>query len=167
MGSFRHKVFAVMVFMMVFSIGGGCDPQRKPIPPGSGPVPPDRIPRMLVKPAPPGIPAQNRDIADDITKRVESEPGVAKAYTVVMGNTVLVGFDVENTNQEVRITEVKSRVTEKAEADPRIVRAYVSADPGITARIREIAYNIERGKPVTDYLDEIGEIIRRIVPATT
>ncbi|PKM82831.1 MAG: hypothetical protein CVU89_01435 [Firmicutes bacterium HGW-Firmicutes-14] len=165
MNFFRGSLSLAFILILSVTLMGGCTAQKKPLPPAPGPTAPDRAPGTEVQPAP-RTQAETRDIASDITRTAESVEGVEKAYTVAVGNTVLIGFDLEAGKQELGIAKIKNRVAEKAEADPRIVRAYVSSDPDITARIREISDNIRRGRPVTEYLDEIGEIIQRLTPKT-
>ncbi|MBU7006257.1 YhcN/YlaJ family sporulation lipoprotein [Phosphitispora fastidiosa] len=164
MAKIRGKLFLALTLMLVLIVFGGCAVQRKPLPPE--PDAPDRVPEMEVKPAPDRSPAEDRDIAADINRIAESVPGVARSYSVVIGNAVLIGLDIDKDQQEQGISKIKNRVAEKAEADSRIVRAYVSSDPDTTARIRELADNIRNGRPVTEYLDEIGEIIQRLTPQT-
>lgn len=166
MKKIQGKLSVILVVIFALTVWGGCTPQKKPVPPTPGPVAPDRAPSTPVKPAPDRTAEENRDIAADITKKVEAVNGVKKAYTVVVGNAVLIGINLDSAREEKGISSVKNRVAEKAEADPRIVRAYVSTDPDVTARIREIADNVRKGRPVTDYLDEIGEIIQRLAPKT-
>lgn len=155
----KGKIAVVMAVFLVLALMAGCAPQKKP-------VPQRPLPGTEVNPTPNRTPAQNRDIAADIADKVIAIPGVERAYTVVIGNAVLIGIDLDAGKQEKGISDVKNRVAGKAEADPRIVRAYVSTDPDVTARIREIADNIRKGRPLTDYLDEIGEIIQRLAPKT-
>ncbi len=164
MAKIKGKMLPALALLAALIVLGGCAAQRKPLPPE--PDAPDRVPEMQVKPAPERSPAEDRDIAAEINRTVESVPGVERSYSVVVGNAVLIGFDLDQDQQEQGISNIKNRVAEKAEADPRIVRAYVSSDPDTTARIRELADNVRKGRPVTEYLDEIGEIIQRLTPRT-
>lgn len=160
------KFTIFLTAFMVLALLAGCTPQKKPLPPNPGTVPPDNVPRTEVKPTPRRTPAENRDIAADIADQAADVQGVKSAYTVVVGNAVLIGLNLDANLQEKGISQVKNQVADKAEADPRIVRAYVSTDPDTTARIREMSDNVRKGRPITDYLDEIGEIIQRLTPKT-
>lgn len=164
MAKIKGKLFPALTLLVVLIVLGGCAAQKKPLP--TEPNAPDRVPEMEVKPAPERSPAEDRDTAADIRRIAESVPGVERSYSVVVGNAVLIGLDLDNDQQEQGISNIKNRVAEKAEADTRIVRAYVSSDPDTTARIRELADNVRKGRPVTEYLDEIGEIIQRLTPQT-
>lgn len=162
----KGKLSIILAVIMALTLLAGCTPQKKLMPPKPDTVPPDFVPKTEVKPTPQRSPAQNRDIAADIADQVANLPGVKSAYAVVVGNAALIGINLDANKQEKGISEVKNQVAEKAEADPRIVRAYVSTDPDTTARIREIANDVKKGRPMTDYLDEIGEIIQRLAPKT-
>lgn len=156
---FRKRIPYLLGVLLVVTMLAGCTAAKKPVPPQPGPSP-------QVNPGQNRTAAETRDISADVNQAAESVAGVERAYSVVVGNTALVGFDMEANKQEEGIKQVKDSVARKVQADSRIVRAYVSSDPDVTSRIREIYDNIQKGRPVTDYLDEIGEIIQRMTPKT-
>ncbi len=158
----RRKKFLTALLILgafLFTILAGCSAQKKPMPEGNAPKKAPAVDENRSQ-------AKARDAADDISRRVLNIKGVKSAYVVVVGNVALIGINIEDGKQEKGINEIKNAAAERAEADKRIVRAYVSADPDVVARIREIGDNINKGRPITEYLDEIGEIIQRLTPKT-
>lgn len=155
----KKRIPLLLGFALVVALLAGCTAAKKPVPqqPGESPQ---------VNPGQNRSAAETRDISADVSRIAESVPGVERAYSVVVGNTALVGFDMDANKQESGIKEVKDSVARKVQADSRIARAYVSGDPDVTARIKELSDNIRKGRPITDYLDEIGEIIQRMTPKT-
>ncbi|WP_418790967.1 YhcN/YlaJ family sporulation lipoprotein [Phosphitispora sp. TUW77] len=148
MAKIKSRIFPAVVLLVAIIVLGGCTTQKKPLP------------------STPKSTAETKDLAADINKIAMSVQGVEKSYSVVVGNVALIGIDIDKDQQEPGISNIKNRVAEKAEADARIVRAYVSSDPDTTARIKELADNVRKGRPVTEDLDEIGEIIQRLTPQT-
>lgn len=157
----RNKYLATFLILgaFLFSLFAGCSAQKKPMPEGTAPEKAPAIDENRSQ-------ARARDAADDISRRVLKISGVKSAYVVVVGNVALIGINIEGGKQEKGINDIKNEAADRAEADKRIVRAYVSADPDIVARIREISDNVRKGRPLTEYLDEIGEIIQRLTPKT-
>lgn len=159
----RNKLLVTFLILGAFfiSLFAGCSAQKKPEP--------ERVtPREEKAPVVDEnrTQARARDAADDISRNVLNIRGVKSAYVVVMGNVALIGINITEGKQEKGVNTVKNEAAERAEADKRIVRAYVSTDPDVVARIREINENVRKGRPITDYLDEIGEIIQRMTPKT-
>lgn len=158
MKKFWHKISVILIFCVMIYLIGGCAAQKKALPPGPDPVPPDRVPRMNVKPSP----QKSSNIGADLSKIAEKVDGVRKAYTVILGNVAMVGIDIDNTANSDRTEKLEKEVKNKIERDSRVVKAYVSTDFAIISRIRKIADDVEKGRPITNYLDEIRDIIKKI-----
>ncbi len=165
MKNIRSKLGAFVILILALAILGGCTPQKKLIPPpGPDPVPPDRVPRMFVKPTPGEVPRQSADVAGDVSKEAQAVTGVRKAYTVVLGNAALIGVETEGLINDM--IGLRVRVAQMTERDPRIARSHVTSDAEDVARIRDVAAAVQNGKPVTDYLQDVTQIIQKISPNT-
>ncbi|GAB4263055.1 YhcN/YlaJ family sporulation lipoprotein [Thermincola ferriacetica] len=159
----RKKIIAfVLSGMLAFSVFGGCTAQRKPLPPDANRAP---SPTPAPGPTAPKTPEETRDAVNDLETKADTVPGVKKAYVVVVGNVALVGLNIQGAKQEKGTDTIKAKVTRVVEADRRIVKAYVTADPDMLARIREISAGVRQGKPITEFLDEISEMINRLAPS--
>lgn len=162
------KISAMLVACVVaLSLVGGCAAQRKPLPPNTAnPPAPSPVPAPAPNPnVQPKTPEQTRDTVTDLESRIEAVQGINDAYVVVLGNVAIVGLDIKNAKQELGTNQSKAEATRIAEADSRIIKAYVTADPDIIPRIREISQGIRDGRPVTEFLDEISEIMNRLAPS--
>lgn len=164
MAKIKGKLFPALTLLLVLIVLGGCTAQKNRFRLNRMHL--TGFPKWRLNPLRKEVLPRTGIQSADIRRIAESVPGVERSYTVVVGNAVLIGLDLDRNQQEQGISNIKNRVAEKAEADSRIVRAYVSSDPDTTARIRELADNVRKGRPVTEYLDEIGEIIQRLTPQT-
>ncbi len=60
---------------------------------------------------------------------------------------------------------IKTEVEKKAkEADDRITRVVVTADPDMVSRIQDIFKDIGNGKPISGFTEELNEMVNRIAP---
>lgn len=91
-------------------------------------------------------------------------PGVKDARCVVVGNTAVVGIDVDGKLDRSRVGTLKYSVAEAFRKDPYGIDAFVTADMDLNERIREIRADIEAGHPVAGFVEELTDIIGRIMP---
>jgi len=110
-----------------------------------------------------GATARAEDVAESATK----VDGVKRAYVVVIGNTALIGLDVDKDIEAKQTTDLKQQVEKRVKKENKAIEVTsITADPNLVERIKRIADGIAEGKPLTSFLDEIAEILRRISPAT-
>jgi YhcN/YlaJ family sporulation lipoprotein len=81
-----------------------------------------------------------------------------------MGNTAVVGIDVDGRMERSRVGTIKYAVAEAFRKDPYGIDAIVTADMDLTNRIREIGADIRRGRPFSGFAEELSDIMGRIVP---
>ncbi|WP_274651876.1 YhcN/YlaJ family sporulation lipoprotein [Paenibacillus humicola] len=93
-----------------------------------------------------------------------SIPGVQGAHCVVLGNTAVVGIDVDGKLDRSRVGTLKYAVAEAFRKDPYGVNAVVTADMDLTQRLQEIGADIRRGRPIAGFAEEMADIVGRIVP---
>jgi YhcN/YlaJ family sporulation lipoprotein len=114
---------------------------------------------------PPKPQIKNRqEVAERLENLAKSIPQVKAARCVVLGNTAIVGIDVDPALERSRVDVIKYSVAEALRKDPYGVHAFVTADMDLNARIQEIAADVRRGRPVAGFAEELADIIGRIVP---
>lgn len=105
---------------------------------------------------------------EQVSQRLEnlakSIPNVKNANCVVIGNTAIVGIDVEGNLERSKVGTIKYSVAEALRTDPYGVHAIVTADMDINARLQEIRQAIAAGKPIAGFVQELADIIGRIMP---
>jgi len=90
--------------------------------------------------------------------------GVNDAHVVLVGKTAVVGIDVDPELERSRVGTIKYSVSEAFSKDPRGVNAIVTADIDLRERIAEIGGDINAGRPIQGVLEELSDIVGRIVP---
>ncbi|WP_427338479.1 YhcN/YlaJ family sporulation lipoprotein [Caloranaerobacter sp. DY30410] len=104
--------------------------------------------------------------AEKIADSIVDLPGVDDATVVITGNTALVGVDIEEELEGKVVTDLKKQiVTRVKQIDKNIKNVTVTADPDLFERIDDIAQEINRGRGMSEFTDEVKEIIRRITPS--
>jgi YhcN/YlaJ family sporulation lipoprotein len=98
---------------------------------------------------------------EDLAKRT---PGVNNAHCIIMGNTALVGIDVDAKLERARVGTIKYTVAEAIRKDPDGAGTIVTADVDLAQRIAEIGTKIREGHPISGFTTELADIIGRIVP---
>lgn len=91
-------------------------------------------------------------------------PNVDDAAAVVVGRYAIVGIDVNDKMERSEVDTVKYTVAEALKKDPHGARAVVVADPDITARLREISEDIQKGQPILGIMNELADITGRVMP---
>ena len=110
-------------------------------------------------------PANTSNRAKAIAKDIAKEKDIKTASCVVTGDTALVGLQFEK-QYKGKVTDAIKKSVEKRvkKHEPTIKKVVVTADPDLLSRIKTMATDIEKGKPLSGFTTEIEEIIRRINP---
>ncbi len=103
--------------------------------------------------------------AKEIANEIAKEKNIESASCVVTGNTALVGLQFDE-QYKGKVTDAIKKSVEKRvkKIEPSIDEVVVTADPDLLSRIKTMASDIEKGKPLSGFTNEIEEIIRRINP---
>lgn len=96
-----------------------------------------------------------------LAKQVE---GVEDASCVILGNTAVVGIDVDGELERARVGTIKYAVAEALRKDPEGVDSIVTADADVTERIKEIGEHIRQGHPISGFASELADMVGRIIP---
>lgn len=107
---------------------------------------------------------QTEQKADRLESLAKSIPQVKNANCVVIGNTAIIGIDVDPTLERSKIDTIKYSVAEALRKDPDGAKAIVTADLDLGERIRRVRQDIKNGKPFSGFAQELGNIIGRVIP---
>jgi len=122
-------------------------------------------PEMKKNPAPTTKKPQDpQSTAERLAQLATAVPEVRDATVIVFGKTAIVGIDLDDGLDRSRVGTVKYTVAEALREDPQGANAVVTADPDIVRRVREINREIQRGKPLEGFADELSNIIARLMP---
>ncbi len=106
----------------------------------------------------------SQKVSDRLEQLAESVPHVNKATCVVIGNTAIVGIDVQGDLERARVGTIKYSVAESLRKDPDGLYAIVTADLDMKNRLQEIKQDIQLGHPISGFADELADIVGRIMP---
>ncbi|MFC3884250.1 YhcN/YlaJ family sporulation lipoprotein [Bacillus songklensis] len=132
------------------------------------PVEENQNPQQLIK-VKNSVPehVQNRsaqEISRHLVQLATNIPNVNDATAVVVGKYAIVGIDVDAKLERSEVGSIKYSVAESLKEDPFGANAIVIADPDTYARLREIGRDIQNGRPITGFLEELADIAGRVVP---
>jgi YhcN/YlaJ family sporulation lipoprotein len=103
-------------------------------------------------------------IASHLVELSSGIPGVRDATAVVIGKYAIVGIDVDAKLDRSRVSTIKYSVTEILKHDPHGANAIVIADVDTYERLKQMKKQIQDGRPVVGVLDELAQIVGRIIP---
>ena len=161
-------MFLTLVVILALLLGISCTPQRKPLDPNRGaPVDPDRRGQNIGN----GLERDTRRIepqlntkrnANEIARQAAGTQGVEKAYVVVTGKTAIIGLDLKSNITGENTKNIKNQVANKAKGTKGITNAEVTSNPDLVARIKDIAGGISNGRPLSEFNDQLKEILNRV-----
>ena len=187
----KHYLFSVLAIMIVMILAVSCAPARRPGAirrPGAtrapGNTPGTRQTRVVPRTAPnrpivsttPGPVTPNATTRDNnagdmqgrarkIADAAARQRDVKSATCVLTGNTAMIGVQFNKQFKGKMTDAIKADVEKKAkQADNRITRGVVTADPDMVSRIKGIFKDIGNGKPISGFTDELNEMMNRITP---
>ncbi|MCM3441243.1 YhcN/YlaJ family sporulation lipoprotein [Metabacillus halosaccharovorans] len=105
-----------------------------------------------------------QEISKHLVDLANEIPEVNDATAVVLGPYAVVGIDVNSKLDRNKVETIKYTVAESLMHDPYGARAIVIADADTNVRLREMANDIQEGRPIVGILDELAAIVGRIVP---
>ncbi len=94
----------------------------------------------------------------------ESIPHVNRANCVVIGNTAIVGIDVDGNLDRSKVGTIKYSVAEALRTDPFGAHAIVTADIDIYERLQMIRQEMAAGNPISGVANELADMIGRVMP---
>ncbi|ABO66317.1 Lipoprotein, putative [Geobacillus thermodenitrificans NG80-2] len=105
-----------------------------------------------------------QEIARRLAEIANRVPNVHDAAAIVVGKYALVGIDVGANVDASRVGTIKYSVAEALQKDPYGANAIIVADPDLYTRVRNIGKQIDDGRPVQAFMNEIADIVGRVMP---
>ncbi|QHA91656.1 YhcN/YlaJ family sporulation lipoprotein [Bacillus sp. N1-1] len=104
------------------------------------------------------------EIAEHLVTVAKQIPDVNDATAVITGKYAVVGIDVNQKLDRSRVSSIKYTVAEALQKDPYGANAVVTADADTTYRLKQMATEIKRGHPVGGIMEELADIVGRLMP---
>lgn len=144
-----------------------CQQANKPPANQAAPQPNQPVPQtQRVQQTAPQLPYNQspQATADRLVQLASRVKNVNDATAVVIGKWAVVGIDVNAHLDRPEVGVIKYTVAEALKEDPQGANAIVTADPDIVQRLREMNTDIQRGRPVAGFAEEMADIVGRLVP---
>ena len=106
----------------------------------------------------------NQDISRNLVNLATRVPNVNDATAVVVGKYAIVGIDVNSNIDQSRVGTIKYSVAESLQNDPHGANAIIIADPDLNRRLERIANEVNNGRPVQGFMNELAAIVGRVMP---
>ncbi|MDO6657701.1 YhcN/YlaJ family sporulation lipoprotein [Anaerobacillus sp. 1_MG-2023] len=104
------------------------------------------------------------DIAENLVTIAKQVPDVNDATAIVTGKYAVVGIDVNQKLDRSRVSSIKYTVAEALQKDPYGANAVITADADTTYRLKQMATEIKRGHPIGGVMEELADIVGRLMP---
>ena len=166
--SLQRKLILVMVVGMLGLALSGCMPLRRPVTP-TPPNTPDTTapnPQLPNQPAPstPGT-TPTGGTADRIITLLNAMPEVQNSYALTIGNVAFVGVDLKDNVSADAENKLKDKISNDVKREqPELAEVWVTGDPDLVTRIRDLSERITRGEPITGFFTEIEAIAKKLQP---
>lgn len=156
----RQLLLLLSALGLIVAAGCGTSPQNETSPS------PENNQQVRVKQSMPENKGydQSGQLVEHLESLAANVPGVESAHCVLLGNTAVVGINVHADMERSRVGTVKYSVAEALRKDPTGANSIVTADLDLTERLREIGNDIQDGRPVAGFVEEMADIIGRMIP---
>lgn len=105
------------------------------------------------------------DVADEAAKKVEDMKQVEDATVIITDNNAYVAAQLEGGESAKLTKETEKKIGDVVRnTDPDINDVFVSTNPDFMDRMQGYADEINKGNPVTGFIEEFNETVRRIFP---
>lgn len=106
----------------------------------------------------------NQEIATHLATIASEVPNVNDAIAIVAGPYAVVGIDIDATSERQQVGTIKFSVNEALRYDPYGKTTVVIADADMMQRLRDMRVKLDQGHPVQGVVDELAEIVSRVMP---
>jgi len=154
------RVITVLILLALLFSGCGNQPQNETTSPEANG---HRVKVRQTAPDTKEMKSMN-EISRHLEQIAEADPQVQSANCIIIGNTAIVGINVDGSLDRARVGTIKYSVAEAMRKDPYGANAIVTADPDLVERLREMREEMRRGRPVAGFAEELADIIGRIMP---
>ena len=112
-----------------------------------------------------GIDAEDRvEIAQAAAERIDMLPGVQQANVLVTSRNAYVAAVLDGNNQQLSRQKEDQIAREVRKVHPNIQNVYVSTNPDFVDRINSYMMDVQQGRPVAGFVDQLNEMVQRIFP---
>lgn len=130
---------------------------------------PQHSPHVLMNQAqtPTPTPTQGNkvDIANKAAEKMVGIPGVRTANVLVTQRNAYVAAVLTDAHAQLT-PDIESKIAEQVRStDSNIQNVYVSTNPDFVSRVNNYVADVQHGRPVTGFIEQFSEMVRRVFPS--
>ncbi|WML40172.1 YhcN/YlaJ family sporulation lipoprotein [Neobacillus sp. OS1-2] len=104
-------------------------------------------------------------IADKAADKVTNLPEVDHANIIVTDNNAYVAAKLDPSSRNELTTDIENKISRAVKSvDADIDNVYISVNPDFYDRMNHYASDIRNGKPISGFVNEFSDTIRRVFP---
>ncbi|MGG1575424.1 YhcN/YlaJ family sporulation lipoprotein [Fictibacillus sp. NRS-1165] len=105
------------------------------------------------------------DVADEAADQVVQLKEVRQANVIVTDDNAYVAAVLEDGDNGKLTKQTEKKIADRVKStDPDINDVFVSTNPDFFDRVQKYVNDIQAGKPVTGFVKEFSEMVRRLFP---
>lgn len=103
--------------------------------------------------------------ASNIANNLNKINGVQKATVIMVGDTALIGLNLNDNLGNDKVTAIKREVSTKTKnLESGVTTTFITASPDLVQRINNLAVDLKNGNAVDGVKDELNNLVNRISP---
>ncbi len=104
--------------------------------------------------------------SQEVAQEVANLPDIDTAAAIVMNKNAYVAVTLKAKHGDGKVTEqLKDKVSKRAKAaDQTLKNVYVSANPDFVKQINNYVNDLQNGRPVSGFIKNLNDILRRTFP---
>ncbi|MBE1442037.1 YhcN/YlaJ family sporulation lipoprotein [Paenibacillus sp. OAS669] len=170
------KMICLMSACLVVGVMAGCNKKTaQPAPnthtnntvhqQAASPSPsPASSPSPSASSAPSPAAGEHINIAHQAAQRISQIPSVSSATVLVSRHNAYVAAMMKDRNGPLS-RDVENQISQQVKStDPNIHNVYVSTNPDFVQRVTNYAADVGAGRPVSGFVQEFAEMVRRVFP---
>jgi spore cortex protein len=107
----------------------------------------------------------NTRVAERATTKVIHLSEVDNAKIIVNDNNAYVAAKLDRSSRNELTSDIKDKITRTVKSvDEDIDNVYISVNPGFYNRMSAYTRDIRNGRPISGFMDEFSDTIRRVFP---
>lgn len=104
------------------------------------------------------------EVAQEAAERITRLPGVTQANVLVTRNNAYVAAVLDSTGRQLSREMEDQIAREVRKVRPGIQNVYVSTNPEFVDRINTYMIDVQQGRPVAGFVEQLNEMVQRLFP---
>ncbi|WP_051620419.1 YhcN/YlaJ family sporulation lipoprotein [Paenibacillus sp. UNC451MF] len=157
----KKMIYALSACLLV-GAAAGCSKNNQAAQPA--PHTNNMVRQQAVNPTPSAIPGDRIEVANQSAQKITQLPGVSSATVLVSRHNAYVAAILKDRSGHLS-QDMESQIAQQVKStDNNIHNVYVSTNPDFVQRANNYVMDVSQGRPVTGFVQEFGEMIKRIFP---